>query len=67
MRQLILAIVFAACTADDDATPLPTCEEIGAPDSLFCNAGGLCEWSGQQCCVEPRAGTLIDPLCEHHD
>ena len=58
----LLLTVPMAC-ADDEPAKTPTCAEIGAPDTLTCNRGGLCDWDGQPCCVAPVRGSEPDPAC----
>ena len=57
--------VFVGCTDDEQAPmPPPRCSEIGAPSTLICNGGGLCDWNGQECCNPVRPGVAPDPTCE---
>lgn len=64
MKTLLVAIALLTGCVTEDEPPPPTCEEIGAPDSLLCSAGGLCAWDGVECCAPPRLGAAADPKCE---
>jgi len=56
MKFAIVLLFVIACTDDDEPPPIPTCDEIGAPENLFCNAQGLCSWEGMTCKRETPDG-----------
>lgn len=67
---LVIALLAGAgCVSDDDSPePLPLCHEIGAPDSLLCNAAGVCTWASPDgpidCCVAPLPGREPSAQCK---
>lgn len=51
IRWIIVAgLVLSGCV-EDNAPPIPTCAELGAPDStiLLCNRQGLCSFDDMTC------------------
>ena len=62
MIKTLLPVVLVAC-GDGIVSELPACGEIGAPLTLLCNSGGLCEWEGRACCAEPARGARPDAAC----
>lgn len=46
-KVLVLVTMLAACAVDEE--PMPLCAEVGAPDTLFCGATGVCSFEGAQC------------------
>lgn len=72
---LVAMLGHTGCATDDAPSGPPLCAAIAARDAtkadFTCNAGGLCSYRGEACCVDPRDlrdstkdAVAIDPQCE---
>jgi hypothetical protein len=55
---IITGLVLAAgCLDNDEAPPLPSCTEIGAPTTLLCTRDGRCSFDGMACQRDSGSGS----------
>ncbi len=61
LLALVALVALAACGVD--GAPVPTCAELGAPDTLLCSQDGVCSFEGQACQrITAPTNPLVDRL-----